>query len=138
MIAFGLSLLANGGILATVGFAALESAKLRARSQTPPAPPAQSAVMIFPEVAETGKAPAAETGTPAALPPVALAASGYARTSDDQSASRPETPTFLGERNTRATSDRPPDASVPPIPSQAGIMPQHDMYLETTESDFKS
>lgn len=137
VIAFGLSLLANAGILAAVGFAALESAILRAKSPPPPAPPAQTVVMIFPEVGESVKAPAVQAGTLAAAPPVVFAGSRFARTSDDQTAARPDSPAFLGERNTRATSDRPPDPSAPPLPSQAGVMPQDAGHLETTESDYR-
>jgi hypothetical protein len=137
MIAFGLSLLANAGILASVGFAALESAKLRARIRPPVTPPAPSVAMIFPDMGDAPKASATHSGTPAAPPPVELAGSRFARTSADQSASRPDNPLFLGERNTRATSDRAPDPNAPPLPSQAGINPRDDMHLETTESDYQ-
>jgi len=61
----------------------------------------------------------------------------FARTSDDQRADRPGRADFIGERDTRATSDRTPDASAPPLPSQAGIQPRDAADFETTESDFR-
>ena len=139
MIAFGLSLLANVGIVASVGFAVLESAKFKARIRPAPSPPAQTVAMIFPEMIQAQQASSIPAGTLAAPapPPVARVGSRFARTSEDQSAARPEHPAFLGERNTRATSDRAPDPTAPPLPSQAGIRPQDDMHLETTQSDYQ-
>jgi hypothetical protein len=61
----------------------------------------------------------------------------FARTSDDQIAPAPEKTAYIGERNTRATSDRPPDATAPPLPSQAGIEPRDEQDIETTESDYR-
>jgi hypothetical protein len=145
VIAFGLSLLANAAILVSVGFAALESAALRKNAVHPPAPPAQTVVTIFPELVESLSAPeaapaattAAATEGAAAVASAALLGKRFARTSADQSAPPPETPAFLGERNTRATSDRPPDPTAPPLPSQAGIAPRNDMEIETTESRYQ-
>ena len=137
MIAFGLSLLANAGILTSVGFAVLESAKFKASMRPTPAPPAQTVAMIFPEMIAAPKTAAAPAGALAAPKTVALMGSRFARTSEDQTAPRPDGPAFLGERNTRATSDRAPDPTAPPLPSQAGIMPQDDMHLETTRSDYQ-
>jgi outer membrane biosynthesis protein TonB len=59
----------------------------------------------------------------------------FARTAPDQAAERPEAPRFIGERNTRATSDRAPDPDAPPMPSQAGIDDKRD--IETTESRYR-
>jgi hypothetical protein len=60
----------------------------------------------------------------------------FARTSDDQVAT-PEQPTpFFGERDTRATSDAVPDAAAPALPSQAGIEPKPGQ-IETTESHYQ-
>ena len=43
----------------------------------------------------------------------------------------------MGERNTRATSDRATDPTAPPLPSQAGLTPKDEMEIETTESDYQ-
>jgi hypothetical protein len=48
-----------------------------------------------------------------------------------------ENPAFIGERDTRATSDRTPVADAPPLPSQAGIEPRDATDIETTESDYQ-
>jgi len=61
----------------------------------------------------------------------------FARTSEDQRAEAPEQADFIGERDTRATSDRAPDTDAPPLPSQAGIEPRDEFDFETTESDFR-
>ena len=138
MIAFGMSLLTNVGIFVSVGFAVLESAKFKTRMRPDPVPPVQTIATIFPEMIEVQKAGAATADTlPAPPPPVTLAGSRFARTSEDQIALRPDHPAFLGERNTRATSDRAPDPTAPPLPSQAGIRPHDDMHIETTQSDFQ-
>jgi hypothetical protein len=133
VIALGLSVLTNLAILASVGFAALETAKLRQKSTHPPAPPQQAVAMIFPEVADSRAAAAIQLATQSS----ATMGNRFARTSVDQSAPRPEQPAFFGERDTRATSDRTPDPSAPPMPSQAGIAPKDEMDLETTQSDYQ-
>ncbi|MEO8615659.1 MAG: hypothetical protein ABI600_10995, partial [Luteolibacter sp.] len=89
-------------------------------------PPGEKLITIFPVT----------TPTPASTPTVA-AKPRFARTSPDQSADRPEKSTLIGERDTRATSDRTPDASAPPMPSQKGEKPKDPDDLETTESDYK-
>jgi hypothetical protein len=61
----------------------------------------------------------------------------FARTSEDQAAPPPENTAFIGERDTRATSDRSPLADAPPLPSQAGIQPRDELDIETTESDYQ-
>ena len=136
-----MSLLANVGIVVSLGFAVLESAKFKTRERPEPTPPVQTVAMIFPEMIQAQNAVANPADTQAAEsvapPPVAVTGSRFARTSDDQTAPRPEHPTFLGERNTRATSDRPPDSTAPPLPSQAGIRPHDDMHMETTQSDYQ-
>lgn len=127
VIAFGSSVLINAALLATLGFITLEAARLRRRSEAPPAPPASSVVMIFPESMDT-------LPLQASVPP---SAPRLARTSPDQAASRPDRSAFIGERNTRATSDRPADAAAAPLPSQAGIRPKDAMDIETTQSDYQ-
>lgn len=127
MAALALSLLLNALILALVGFAALSSAVLRKPVEV--APPVEERVAtIFAELAK----PQADS-----TPVVAPAKQRFARTSDDQLAEAVEKPAFMGERNTRATSDRAPDATAPPLPSQAGIEPRDADDIETTESRYQ-
>jgi hypothetical protein len=59
----------------------------------------------------------------------------FARTSPEQESDRPAVALFKGERNTRATSDRAPDAGAPPMPSQKGV--EDDRFLATTESHYR-
>ena len=133
VIALGLSLLVNTAIIGLVGFATLRAEILRKNQPRVPAPAASvTTVTIFPEMisAAVASAPSA----PAAIPPSKPA---YARTSQDQTAAAPpETRAFIGERNTQATSDRAPDATAPPLPSQAGITKDRPDF-ETTESDYQ-
>jgi hypothetical protein len=129
-VAFGLSLLVNAGILLAVGFVSL---KLQVFQKTRPLPPAvasETTVTIFPEMVLA----AADSES---LVPTAPAKPSFARTSDDQLAPAPEKPAFIGERNTQATSDRSPDATAPPLPSQAGIAPKDREDFETTESRYQ-
>lgn len=130
MIAAGLSLLVNLGVLAFAGMAVLEFKKTPRSAETSPAltpPQEESAAAIYLE------APAA-TAAVTASPQIEKR---FARTSPDQAAPPSENPAFIGERNTRATSDRAPVADAPPLPSQAGITPRDDNHVETTESDYK-
>jgi len=128
LIAFGLSMLANLALLAAIGLAALESAEFRKKHMASvPAPPPETVAKIFP--------------IPAASEPEAMPAAApekrFARTSEDQAAPPPENTAFIGERDTRATSDRSPLADAPPLPSQAGIEPRDELDIETTESDYQ-
>ncbi len=125
MAAFGLSLLLNAVILALVGFAALHSTTLL---KPPPVPAAdENMATIFAEF--TKPAESAVAAEPAAQ--------RFARTSEDQLSDPVEKPAFMGERNTRATSDRTPDPSAAPLPSQTGIEPRHEGEIETTQSDYQ-
>jgi hypothetical protein len=129
VIAFGLSMLVNLALLAAIGMAALESAEFRKKHQSaaPPLPPPETIAKIFP--------------IPASSEPAAMVAPApekqFARTSPDQAAPPPENTAFIGERDTRATSDRTPTADTPPLPSQAGIDPRDELDIETTESDYQ-
>ena len=117
--ALGLSLLVNLGLLFWIGIHELANRSII--SPQVPAPPEQF-ITIFPEIA---------------APAIELPAKRFARTSADQTAEKPATPTFQGERNTQATSDRPPDRNAPALPSQAGATPLNDADFETTESDYR-
>ncbi len=131
-IALGLSLVANVAILGVAGFASLNSELLRKRQ--PPAPvlaetETGTTVTIFPEL-----------GTASSTPALALPTAEktrFARTSADQAATRPERPTFSGEQDTVATSDRAPLPTAPPLPSQSGIEPRNPGDFETTLSDYQ-
>ena len=122
VIALALSLLLNGSLVVLLGLAAVKS-ELFMQDRPVAAmdrPVAENTVLIIP-VTE----PTPQSGR------------GFARTSADQSAARPEGPAFMGERDTRATSDRAPDATGPALPSQAGIAPQSPDHFETTDSDHR-
>jgi hypothetical protein len=61
----------------------------------------------------------------------------FARTSPDQAEEVPESPDFIGERNTRATSDATPRPEGPELPSQQGREPLWEDEIETTESKYQ-
>ncbi|MEO5916642.1 MAG: hypothetical protein ABIS50_20615 [Luteolibacter sp.] len=132
-IALGLSLVANVAILGLAGFAAIKTRSLRKDPPPPAAAAAETIMTIFPELPATS----AEKAVAAPPPPEETAKQRFARTSDDQSAPPPESAAFIGERNTQGTSDRAPDATAPPLPSQAGIEPRNEDDLETTESTYR-
>lgn len=128
VIALGLSLLFNTGILVLLGFASVNSEifhKDRIQA-SPPSPPSEKLITIFPETKPTASPVPAMEEKPR-----------FARTSPDQSADRPEKPAMIGERDTRATSDRAPDSAAPLLPSQKGEKPKDPEDLETTQSDYK-
>lgn len=124
-IALGLSLLLNVAILCFAGIAAIKTQMSRKNLAVSPSVPPERVITIFPQI------PAAEIAAQASTKPQ------FARTSADQSAPKPERADFTGERDTRATSDRAPDATAPPLPSQAGIEPKDADDMETTRSDYQ-
>lgn len=131
--AFGLSLAVNALIVIVAGISILELRKFQPVSQPVP-PPAETVRFIAPELApvETpATVPAAEP------PPPAVPEKGFARTSDDQTADRPDQASRIGERNTRATSDTTPDPTAPALPAQAGVDPLYKGHIETTESRYQ-
>ncbi len=130
MIAAGLSLLVNLGILTFAGLAVLEFKKTTQATPATPPPKEESVATIYldPAAAAAATASAIVSSAPERR---------FARTSPDQAAPVAENPAFIGERNTRATSDRPPVDAAPPLPSQAGITPRDKTDIETTESDYK-
>jgi hypothetical protein len=96
---------------------------------TPPiqeSAPLESVAWIVPQAVEAEPAVPAEPERPA-----------FARTSPDQEAAQPETPRFIGERNTRATSDAAPVPDAPEMPSQKGREPVFEGEIETTESRYQ-
>lgn len=131
LIALGLSLVANMIIVAILGFTSLNSQIFQQKPQASTPIPVETTVTIFPDLI-SAKQSAARTqpATPADKP-------RFARTSDDQAAPVPEKSAFIGERNTRATSDRPANPAAPLLPSQSGIAPKDDADIETTESRYQ-
>jgi hypothetical protein len=125
MIATSLSLLVNLCLLAMAGMAALKFEKIR-EQETPPTPAASETVATIHAL------PAEE-----AAPAVSSDRQAFARTTPDQAGQSAENPPFIGERDTRAASDRTPVAAAPPLPSQAGIEPRDATDIETTESDYQ-
>lgn len=128
MIALGLSLCANFVIIAAVGFAALESAVLRKKSAEIPPPQSETVATIFAEHAQSQATPA---------PVDNVLEKQFARTSGDQVAPPEKSTVFIGERDTRATSNQTPDPKAAPLPAQAGIAPKDETDIETTESAYQ-
>jgi len=138
---WGLSLVVSL-VLNTVIFALLAWVAPRTAEVTPEEPPAGSiatislilpapqppmaAVDVPPPAAPAtaGKAGSEEHAAPAILP---SATPRFGRTSPDQESAEPPVAAVLaGERNTRATSDRPPDPAAPAGPSQDGVASSFD------------
>lgn len=127
MIALGLSLLANLVVVAVIGLAALKSVEFRKKSMAAEivVPPPETVATIFAQRA-AGRPVEKEQSKPR-----------FARTTENQAAPLETKPDFIGERDTRATSDRAPDKTAPPLPSQAGITSKDTTDIETTESDYQ-
>ncbi|MEP4078760.1 hypothetical protein [Haloferula sp.] len=68
--------------------------------------------------------------------PEASKSKSFARSSPEQASTPPENPRFIGERDTKATSDAAPVADAPEMPSQKGEEPKYG-ELETTESNYQ-
>lgn len=132
MIAFGLSLMTNIVIVAILGFASLNSQIFQQKTKPSTPIPIETMVTIFPDLVTANQSAAK------ALPATASAhKSRFARTSEDQTAPTPANAAFIGERNTRATSDRVPNSAASPLPSQSGISPKDESDIETTESRYQ-
>ena len=128
-IALGLSLLVNLGGLSMIGFLSLRSPLFRHPLPVTPPTTTETRVTIFPDMIQALPSPEPT--------PVAPAKPVFVRTAADQLAVAPVKSTFLGERNTQATRDRPRDPTGPALPSQAGIQPRDGENLETTTSDYQ-
>lgn len=137
-LAFGLSLLGNVVLVLIVGFMVLRFHVFikPPLADAPPAPSPERIVTIFAEPAAVPEEAAAAEEA-ASAEEVAVMSARAVRTSEDQRADRPKRPLFIGERDTRAASERMPAADAPPLPSQAGIEPRNDSDFETTESDYQ-
>ncbi|RYD30563.1 MAG: hypothetical protein EOP87_16435, partial [Verrucomicrobiaceae bacterium] len=137
LVAFGVSALVNLVGLSAISFWVL--AKIALESVPRERAPAGDAVAtIVPEMItraeESAPAPAADPVQPPAPPPPP---SQYARTSVDQEEVVPERADYMGERNTRATSDDAPTATAREQISQKGSEPLHEDEIETTRSKYQ-
>ena len=145
MIALGLSLVVNVLLLAALGMASVASFQFRKKDAEAPLEkkPAEVTVQIYPEMlrpkALEKQAPKAAALEPLTPPPPVVTPTKpeMARTSEDQRGKRPDKPAFIGERDTEATSDRAPDVSAPPLPSQKGRKPRDESDIETTDSAYR-
>ena len=132
--AFGLSLVLNAGIVLLAGFSILQLEKFQP-TRIVATPPAETLTFIAPELAAEAPKSAGNPAEPVA--PVPAVDPAFARTSEDQRGKRPDRAPFIGERDTQATSNTPPNPSAPAMPAQAGIDPRHPGDIETTESRFR-
>jgi len=124
LAALGLSVLFNLGLLIISGLMFLR-ADLRDLTEPLPVIEQESVATIYADAIKTELVPKAEVEKQ------------FTRTSPDQEA-EPLAPTNrIGERNTRATSERAPDSSAEELPSQAGIERQPDQDIETTQSNYQ-
>jgi len=130
ILAFGLEVLAD-----IVFMSRSRTGEDLARALSPP----ETVAVIVPEiVAAAGAVPRAEASAPAPEAPKPDEQPSFARTTPDQGAERPENPAFIGERNTRATSDLPPEAGAEAyMPSQEGKESEEEGKYETTVSQLQ-
>jgi hypothetical protein len=129
LTAFVLSLLINLGLLLVLGLGLLESHLLGRRNEAMRPVMAEPVLTIVPEIAASVVVPEAKN---------APAKPRFARTSDEQQASEPmKNAPFIGERSTRAASDRAPTPSAPAQPSQKGVTPRDANDIETTQSKYQ-
>lgn len=120
------SVLLNLSLLAWVSIAAIQAEIARKKAIPIPPPPPEQVVKIFPEMLIPEPPKQAVPSAPETV-----------RTSPDQESAEPPTGRrYIGERNTKATSDRAPTADDPSMPSQAGREPAPG-EIETTESDYQ-
>ena len=127
ILAFALDALANIELLS----------RQRSEEQARVPKPRETVAMIVPEIVA---APVPQAAAPVAAPEPKPPAEqpSFARTTLDQEAERPENPAFIGERNTRATSDLPPEATAEAnMPSQEGKEAEEDGRYETTVSQYQ-
>ena len=127
--AFVWSLLINLGLLLALGGGLLVSNGFGRRNEVVRPVLAEPVLTIVPEIAASVVVP--ETNKDRARP-------RFARTSDEQQASEPvKNAPFIGERSTRAASDRALNPSALAQPSQKGIAPRDANDIETTQSKYQ-
>lgn len=96
--------------------------------------PPETVALIVPEIVAATPAPQAAPAEPEKPPTPPPQEPSFARTSRDQESDRPENPAFIGERNTRATSDLQPEETAKVMPNQEGEEPDDEGEMETTVS----
>jgi hypothetical protein len=129
LTAFVWSLLINLGLLLTLGGGLLVSNGFGQRNEVSRPVLAEPVLTIVPEIAASVLVP--ETNKDRARP-------RFARSSDEQQVSEPvKNAPFIGERSTRAASDRAPNPSALAQPSQKGIAPRDANDIETTQSKYQ-
>lgn len=134
LVAFAVSALVNLAGLSVIAFVVMAKIALNPVPRDPVAT-AESVATIIPEmILQAEEGAAAVEVTPAAPPPPPPQ---FARTSPDQEEIAPERPEFIGERNTRATSDATPMAETPDQISQKGREPIDEHEVETTQSNYQ-
>ena len=112
-----------------LGLGLLESHLMGKRNEAMRPVMAEPILTIVPEIAASVEVP--ETKKDRARP-------RFARTSDELQASEPvKNAPFIGERSTRAASDRAPVPTAPAQPSQKGIAPRDETDIETTQSKYQ-
>lgn len=126
MAALLISVLINALLLAAVSYQVIQSEIARKNKILPPPP--EEFITLSPDMFELNP----ETGNKETAKPKAV------RTSEDQeSAEPPASRRFIGERNTRATSDRVASGDDPEMPSQFGREARPGEQPETTESKYQ-
>jgi hypothetical protein len=130
-ISFLVSLLVNAVLFGTLAKISSIDATRQAQALLEARPVERWVAAVIPERG-TPSAPSVAVAAP--RPPAARPAP-FSRTSPEQASERPAAARFIGERNTRATSERAADATAPPLPSQNGV--EDERLLETTENRFR-
>ena len=131
LMAFVLSAALNAVILMVIGFWLVAALIIQPPSRAEPA--LETIALIVPSM----EAAPADATVDVVAPPDAPVAPDFVRTSPDQAEEAPESPDFIGERNTRATSDATPRPDGPDLPSQQGREPRWEDEIETTESNYQ-
>lgn len=135
LVAFAVSALVNLIALSVIAFWVLAKIALQTVPRDP-ATTAESVAVIVPEMIIPAEGSALAPEAVAAAPPPPPPPQ-FARTSADQEEIAPERPDFIGERNTRATSDATPVAEAEDQISQKGREPIDEHELETTRSTYQ-
>lgn len=129
--ALALSLAVNALLVLVAGISILQLQKYQPKPDLL-SNAAETVRILAPELA-----PAPLADVAASEPPPPSEGTPFTRTSPDQTADRPDKPSFIGERNTQATSDATPDPTALRRPAQAGIEPLYEGHVETTESRYQ-
>lgn len=130
-VALCVSVVLNLLLLAWVSIEAIQS-ELARKNKPPVVFQPEQTVQIFPEMLQRiEEVPVAAAKQPASPPQLART------TPDQESAEPPASRRFIGERNTKSTSDRAPTSDDDSMPSQAGREPRPEESPETTESRYQ-